>query len=998
MSKFKITQKRKWIKIILLGLIALLMAVILANTYIYDDIYDNVNAELEYLKDDSDATLVNTINNDEVKYTSFLNMHKEQIVNNYNKSYSVNEYAPLTYQDMLVNDQYNYKENVIKLNNKETLIAHLNVPAEGLYEIYFDYFIPEVNTSSTEVSLQVNGKTQYYEMKQMIFDVTWLTNTKKFEVDRYGNEILPTCNLDQKWYYTTALSDGSLMNDGALMIYLDKGDNQLSIQMKVGSVELGKITIKSHQEYLSYNNYLEKYQNTKIIDKLYDLSSSSLIEKSNLSVRLYSLQDASSKRYETQHKLLNAIYHDSWNKGHQMLTWEVNVEEAGLYALGIKYEQYGLVDLPVQRSVYVNGEIPYQELNGYKFYYQKNWTNHMLTDGENPYYVYLNKGVNRISLAVSLGIYTVVIDKIDQIMDEMSKMALDIKYLTNGKKDEYRNWKITDYIPNLESKLIEWADDLDEIINYVNEYSHNKKGSSTFATLSIASKKLRKLANDPNQIPNNMNSFTDGSSSVSQLLGTMILTLNANPLGMERLYVGSESTNYPIARSNFFVRLWEGCKRLVISFFNKEYSINVEEEGYLNVWVNRSRQYIEIMQQMADQSGMKVNFSIMPNETKLILANASNKLPDVALGISNWIPYDLALRGITCDLRQFSGYEELMKQFSPGALIPYVYEDGMYGIPETQDFYVIFYRSDIYEMMGLDVPTSWDELLNQLPSLQRLGYNFYSPLSSYRGLKPFIATLPYFYQYGGNLYADDGMTTTLSSEANIEAMKFMTNLFTIYNLPKETLSFYNSFRYGTLPIGIANASTYTQLQIAAPEISGNWNISLYPGTTMDDGTICHYACAGSQGITMFESSKNKKQAWKFIEWWMSSETQSNFITTLYSMYGLEYLWFSANQEACKAIPIPQEHLDIILEQWKWAVEASRVPAAYMLERSISDAYSKVLFNGTNVRIALDDAVIEVNREIERKMTEFNYMKDGVKVKDYIIPTVFNIENWLKEKR
>ena len=242
------------------------------------------------------------------------------------------------------------------------------------------------------------------------------------------------------------------------------------------------------------------------------------------------------------------------------------------------------------------------------------------------------------------------------------------------------------------------------------------------------------------------------------------------------------------------------------------------------------------------------------------------------------------------------------------------------------------------------------------------------------------------------------MSTTLNSEQNIKALKFMTDLYTIYNLDKEVTSFYNYFRNGTLPIGIANSGTYLQLLVAAPEIKGNWDIAIHPGYVNEDGSINHYATASSQGLTMFKSSDKKEEAWDFIEWWMSTSTQETFISKLYSMYGESYLWFSANLEAFMSLPISTEHKELILEQLEYAIEVSRIPAAYVIEQTISDAFVEVVFSGTNVRIALDNAVITSNREIERKMEEFGYMKDGVKVKDYLVPTIYNIKDWLTERK
>ncbi len=1002
-EKNKIFIKRKIIRIIITISLFIGICSFFANVVFSDDTY-----KVHALDEDNDSTLINTVNDGNIKYTQFINQNRNDIIKDYYKSFTVSEYFTSN-QDLKNDVKYlNYDEDTLKIESGQTIDIVLNAENSGLYTMLFDYYLPQDTIIDTEVSMKINGDTQYYECNQLIFSAEYITNSKEFATDRYGNEIIPTSTRANKWYLQKPLVDGSSLNEGALCIKLEKGKNEISIKVKTGSIVIGNIYLSSKEEYISYQDYLLKYRNANYyIGNVIDLGAEIIDSKSNLNIRIYSLQDPSASRYTTKNKLLNAIYKDSWKTGNQKITWKVSVPSDGLYTLSFKYLQDAYIHMPVQRTIFINGIVPYQDLYAYKFYYTKKWKNETLHNENGPLYVFLKKGENDISMEVNMDINRYAIEQIDLIMDEMSDMSLKIKYLTNGQSDSYRKWQITDQIPNLESELLRWADELDGIRTYLKQYSDNDKYSSTFSNLKLASKKLIKLSKEPNQIPNRMTSFTEGSSSVSQLLGDMILTLNSSPMGIERIYLAEENSKLPKPKSNIFKRIFEGVKRFVLSFFQKEYSVGKANDDEIEVWVNRSRQFVEIMQQMADEEGLKVKFSIMPDQNKLVLANASGDLPDVAMGISNWIPYDLALRGITTDLRQFKGYEELVNKFATGALIPYAYGDGMYGIPETQDFWVTFYRSDIYDSINLNAPSTWDDLLGQLPILQRLGYNFYSPLSSYRGLKPYVATLSYLYQFGasgkydndftGSLYSIDGMSTTLADESFIEALKFMTDLFTIYDIPEETLSFYNSFRYGTLPIGIANSATYTQLLIAAPEIQGNWSLSPHIGTINQDNTINRYSVAGSQGITMFESSLKKEQSWEFITWWMSSKTQMQYIQKLYSMYGLEYLWYSANLEAFATLPIDYNHKEVMLEQLNWAMDASRVPAAYMLERSISDAYSKVVYNGTNVRIALDDAVIESNREIIRKMTEFKYIQNDVKVKDYIVPTIYNINNWLKER-
>src|SRR5690606_6253976 len=116
---------------------------------------------------------------------------------------------------------------------------------------------------------------------------------------------------------------------------------------------------------------------------------------------------------------------------------------------------------------------------------------------------------------------------------------------------------------------------------------------------------------------------------------------------------------------------------LVLSFVNNPYSASNRSSDELVVWVNHPRQYIEIMQMMIDRSyqgDMKITLSQMPDQNKLILANIAGDAPDLAIGVDHWIPYDFAIRQASLDLRQFEGYEDLVTNFSKGAMIPYVFE------------------------------------------------------------------------------------------------------------------------------------------------------------------------------------------------------------------------------------------------------------------------------------------------------------------------------------
>ena len=328
--------------------------------------------------------------------------------------------------------------------------------------------------------------------------------------------------------------------------------------------------------------------------------------------------------------------------------------------------------------------------------------------------------------------------------------------------------------------------------------------------------------------------------------------------------------------------------------------------------------------------------------------------------------------------------------------MPATIKDGIYAIPETMNFWVLFYREDILEKLGIEVPDTLEEVKNILPELQMRGMNFYYPTAGMIAMKNFHGTTPLLFQNGANLYGDSILNNAITSEESVEGFKELTDLFTIYNLPKDIPSFYQHFRNGDLPIGIADITTYNQLLNAAPEIENSWKIAKVPGTVDEEsGEVVRYQCAGAEDIVMFESNEEREaKAWEFMKWWTSAEIQAEYGQMMQISYGDEYMWNTANTEAFQMLPWKSDDKEVILEQAEWIVEAPRVPGSYMVERELSNAYNSVVVDGKTLRTTLDDAAKNIDRETERKLEEFGYLKDGEVVTEYETPTVETVRKIL----
>lgn len=868
----------------------------------------------------------------------------------------------------------------------------------GLYYLAVDYYELSDSVQATQLGIKINGVYPFYESRTLILESEWTFDSTDFKLDRYQNEIQPGSTKTRTWN-TMILRDLKGMHAGYYEFYL-KTDDVITLEHVSGEYLIGQVSFVQVDPVLTYEQYLQQHGNSEVITDFIEISAKDIASRNDASIRLRAERDPSSMHYDTQFLKMNTIFGDSWQNGGQSVTYEINVETAGYYHVSLKYRQYMIKDMPVFRKIYVNGEVPFDLLESYAFPYTTSFIHRTLSDENNDALkIYLEAGTNTITLEAVLYPYRNTIEKIKYVMSEIQDLALRIKKYTSGGTDRYRDWDIETYFPDAEGDIRFWALELDAIYDELLVLT-NTKAPSEILNLKVAATRLRSIAANVNKLPGRMVQFSDGDSSVNQMLGDLMQRLMRANLELERTIVHGEK-RLPKPYANVFVSSWEGLKRLVLSFINNPYSTEQRGSDELIVWVNHPRQYIEIMQMMIDQSydgDMKVTLSQMPDQNKLILANVAGNSPDVAIGVDHWIPYEFAIRDASLDLRQFEGYADLVTNFTKGAMIPYVFEDGVFGIPETQNFWVTYYRTDILNSIGItDIPQTWDEIIEILPLLQSYGMNYFVPLAQYEGLKPFVATLPFIYQFGGDLYAPNGMSTAINSDQTLEGIQLMSNLYTLYNLPQRVASFYNQFRYGTLPIGISDLSSYILLSTAASELDGLWSMDLHPGVYNElQDEIVRYSAVGAQASMILASTKNKEESWDFLSWWMSTEVQSDFAFNLQTTYGRQYFWNSANVSAFMNSSMPVQFKNVVLEQWTYGIEASRIPGAYMVEREISNAWSKVVYNGANVRLALDDAVRISNREILYKMAEFGYVENGQVIKNYTVPSIYNIDLWLTE--
>lgn len=905
-----------------------------------------------------------------------------------------------TSTDAVYTDDYGYT-SAVQIGERGSIELELNVVADGIYYMCFDYLADSDTILPVEAQFMIDGDFPFYEMRQQVLESQWSTPQQK-SYDSYGNEVVGIPDKVYEWQ-NKYIMDSTYRYSGPLGIELTKGRHTVTVTLKEGTLLLGnfKLTAKPQVEAYTGSERAEG-------DGFIEIQAEDFTYRNASSIHATCEYDPNLYPYQAGNRIMNTVDSTSFSEGGQQISYQFTVEKEGNYYLAFHYSQSDKSDFPVFMNIRIDGELPNTEFENCAFAYKKDYNLYTLLDSEgNKISVPLGAGQHTISMQISMEPLRNALETIEQIMGKVNDLSLEVTKVAGTNKDKYRDFSLESYIPGIGDTLTQWADELAAVMEEARTYNPDKKKIAAFSSISIAENQLRSLAKKPDELIYRIDELATSTSSVNQHLANLIDSLNGNDFSLDSIYLYQEDAAKQLPRhKNVFVKAGLGIVRFCTSFGKQAYSSSNTNPEHLQVSVNRSRQHLEIMQQMiteefTPQTGIEVDLSLMPDQTKLVLANASGDSPDVATGVNYSIPFELGIRGALKDLTQFDDFAEVAGRYTEGLLMPYVIDDSVYAIPETMNFQVLFYRKDILDKLGLEVPDTLEDVEAMLPDLQMRGLNFYYPTARTVGMKTFLDTTPIIFQSGGRLYDTYVEDVTITSEEVVEGFTTLTNLFTIYNLPKDVPNFYQHFRNGDYPIGISDFGTYNLISNAAPEIDGSWGVALIPGVKDENGEVMRYSSAGAESTFLFNSTpEREEQAWEFVKWWSSAQVQAEFGQRLQITYGDEYYWNTANCEAFAQLPWDSDDKEVISEQLTWTMEAPRALASYMVERELSDAYNLVVLGAksANVREALDDAQKNIKRETLRKLEEFGYIENGVTVKEYEVPTIEKVHEIIQNSK
>ena len=273
----------------------------------------------------------------------------------------------------------------------------------------------------------------------------------------------------------------------------------------------------------------------------------------------------------------------------------------------------------------------------------------------------------------------------------------------------------------------------------------------------------------------------------------------------------------------------------------------------------------EIAREFHKETNVKVRceaISWSEAHSKYLTSIAGGVAPDIGTMGLTW-GMEFGSLGVMVDLGR--EYEEdvsrIKSEVFPGMWASIEYEGSVYGIPFDISEYVLYYRSDMISAP----PDTWEDLANLLAYLNQKGK---SMLFDWGSLS-WIGYSNYLWQAGGDYYSPDHRSVTIDSPESLAAIKFFSELYTRYNVPKTKIPLEQGMRTGDFPMAISGNWKIDGLRLSAPEITGKWSIALLPKGPSGRRT----AFLGGRIMGIFAQSKNKKEAWEFIKFLFAPKTQ-----------------------------------------------------------------------------------------------------------------------------
>ncbi|MFD1387214.1 ABC transporter substrate-binding protein [Oceanobacillus oncorhynchi subsp. oncorhynchi] len=297
--------------------------------------------------------------------------------------------------------------------------------------------------------------------------------------------------------------------------------------------------------------------------------------------------------------------------------------------------------------------------------------------------------------------------------------------------------------------------------------------------------------------------------------------------------------------------------------------------GQFNAWEARSEQFTE-------ETGIEVEFIGIPYDNLLDRITAEGISGDASFDLVTHL--DVMGPSISQFLEPLSGYadEDFFDRFPESIVELSTYDDEIYSLPLRANAQVLFYREDVFEDLGIEPPTTWEELEEVSETItSETDKSAITPYYQAGNNGQNLAIWASYLWGNGAEILDENNTPVFNSSEGVEATEKYIDLLREGFAPEGSVSFAEQesrthFKQGRSAMWIGWWWVYSDFNASdssAEEVRGNVNFTTIP--TWEDGE--QVASVSTFPLGMMESSENKEAAWEFMEWLSNPENEKSIV-------------------------------------------------------------------------------------------------------------------------
>lgn len=286
--------------------------------------------------------------------------------------------------------------------------------------------------------------------------------------------------------------------------------------------------------------------------------------------------------------------------------------------------------------------------------------------------------------------------------------------------------------------------------------------------------------------------------------------------------------------------------------------------------------------QYEEETGVKVNIEAYGNEqlndTLKVKLNAQSADFDVFAFQVQDIMREFSRNGWLAEMTDYveSDADWNWEDFQESARDAVQLDGTVYGVPVMTERHIMYYRADLLEEAGIEVPTTLEELEAAAAALHNPDERFYG--IAMRGARvPMVTQLSSFlYSYGADFQDEDGNAAIDTPEA-IEAYEFYGKLLRDYGPPGATnmgwVEASAIFAQGNAAFYLdADSQAYTFLDESNSAVVDQVAFGRFPAGPA--GSYYYNIVPQTVGINAFSTKQDA--AWEFIKW-VSNEENSKWL-------------------------------------------------------------------------------------------------------------------------